>query len=83
MLRRIGGAARSLRQQQFARGLLKLRDHLAKLGGFDCGQDLHVLCHSMGNYVLQNALERMRQFTPGSALPRLFDHVFASKSLFR
>lgn len=60
----------------FARGVLKLRDHLAKLGGFDCGQDLHLLCHSMGNYVLQNALERIRDFSPGPALPRLFEYVF-------
>lgn len=64
----------------FARGLLKLRDHLAALadraGGKVCGQDLHLLCHSMGNYVLQNALERMREFTPGSALPRLFERIF-------
>lgn len=64
----------------FARGLLKVRDHLATLadraGGRACPQDLHLLCHSMGNYVLQNALERIRQFTPGTALPRLFEHVF-------
>jgi esterase/lipase superfamily enzyme len=60
----------------FARGLLKLRDHLAQLGGLDCGQCLHLLCHSMGNYVLQSALERMRAFTPGPALPRLFEYVF-------
>ena len=64
----------------FARALLKLRDHLAALAdranGGACPQDLHLLCHSMGNFLLQNALERMREFTPGSALPRLFDHVF-------
>jgi esterase/lipase superfamily enzyme len=60
----------------FARGLLKLRDHLALLGGFQCGQDVHLLCHSMGNYVLQNTLERLREFTPGTALPRLFEYVF-------
>ncbi|MFY9343586.1 MAG: alpha/beta hydrolase [Planctomycetota bacterium] len=60
----------------FARGLLKLRDHLAQLGGLQCGQDLHLLCHSMGNYVLQNTLERLREFTPGTALPRLFERVF-------
>jgi esterase/lipase superfamily enzyme len=64
----------------FARGLLKLRDHLAALtaraGGKTCPQDLHLLCHSMGNYVLQNALERMRDFTPGTALPRLFEEIF-------
>ena len=68
----------------FARGLLKLRDHLAALAdrsgsataGRACPQDLHLLCHSMGNYVLQNALERMREFTPGTTLPRLFEHIF-------
>lgn len=64
----------------FARGLLKLRDYLAALadraGGERCPQDLHLLTHSMGNYVLQNALQRMRDFTPGTALPRLFENVF-------
>ncbi|MBL8753338.1 MAG: alpha/beta fold hydrolase [Planctomycetes bacterium] len=60
----------------FARALLKLRDHLAALGGLQCGQDLHLLCHSMGNYVLQNTLERMREFNVGPSLPRLFECVF-------
>lgn len=41
-----------------------------------CGQKLHLLAHSMGNYVLQNALDRVWDNSPGSALPRLFDHVF-------
>jgi esterase/lipase superfamily enzyme len=64
------------------RALLKARDYLASLrdrarGGEPlCGQDIHLLCHSMGNYVLQNALARIAEFTPGNALPRLFEHVF-------
>ena len=41
-----------------------------------CGQDLHLLCHSMGNYVLQSALERLQEFSPGRALPRIFQHMF-------
>jgi len=41
-----------------------------------CGQKIHLLAHSMGNYVLQHALERLRDFSPGNALPRMFDHVF-------
>ena len=41
-----------------------------------CGQKLHLLAHSMGNYVLQNALNRLWEHSPGTALPRLFDHVF-------
>jgi esterase/lipase superfamily enzyme len=63
------------------RAFLKLRDFLASLrdraGKAElCGQDLHLLCHSMGNYVLQKALARMGEFTPGSKLPRMFEHVF-------
>lgn len=66
----------------FGRGLLKMKDFLAQMrdrakdGEPLCGQDIHVLCHSMGNYVLQNALARMAEFTPGRAMPRLFEHVF-------
>ncbi|MBB2487542.1 alpha/beta hydrolase [Mitsuaria sp. WAJ17] len=41
-----------------------------------CGQKLHLLAHSMGNYVLQNALARVHEFSPGKQLPRLFDTVF-------
>jgi esterase/lipase superfamily enzyme len=61
------------------RGILKVRDFLASLRRADeqlCKQDLHLLCHSMGNYLLQNALTRCDAFTPGNALPRLFEHVF-------
>lgn len=65
------------------RAFLKARDFLADLrdrakkGGRElCGQDLHLLCHSMGNYLLQNALTRLYDHTPGDALPRLFEHVF-------
>jgi esterase/lipase superfamily enzyme len=65
------------------RAFLKARDFLADLrdrakqGGRElCGQDIHLLCHSMGNYLLQNALTRLYDFTPGDALPRLFEHVF-------
>lgn len=64
------------------RGFLKARDFLASLrdrgkgGAAPCGQDIHLLCHSMGNYLLQHALVRLEQFTPGAALPRLFEQVF-------
>ncbi len=66
-----------------ARGILKLRDFLISLRGRIkesgeelCDQDIHLLCHSMGNYVLQNSIPRISQFTPGTALPRLFDQIF-------
>ncbi len=64
------------------RAFLKLRDYLQQIGRKDspegppCGGKLHLLCHSMGNYVLQNALERLRAFTPHSVLPRVFERVF-------
>ena len=66
----------------FGRALLKVRDYLAELrrqgqrGVPLCNQDIHLLCHSMGNYLLQHAIERIDQFTPGTALPRLFEHIF-------
>ena len=63
----------------FGRGMLKVRDFLMTLkknGGDLCGQDIHLLCHSMGNYVLQNTIERIYDHTSGSALPRVFEHIF-------
>lgn len=67
----------------FGRGLLKLRDYLEELKTNCkkkntplCNQELHLLCHSMGNYVLLNTLKRMRNFSYGRSLPRLFEHIF-------
>jgi len=63
----------------FARGVLKLRDYLmeiCKRGVNPCGQNIHLLCHSMGNYALQNALPRIADFSGGRALPRIFEHIF-------
>ncbi len=66
-----------------ARGFLKLRDFLmtlrAKTSNPDlkeCGQQLHLLCHSMGNYVLQNTLLGLQQEIHSPALPRLFKNIF-------
>ena len=71
------------------RGLLKLRDFLAettrrltkkeKEAGVQrdpCNQNVNLLCHSMGNYVLQNAIQRMVERTPSGPLPKIFDQVF-------
>ena len=65
------------------RGFLKLRDYFQRLrddakAGNDelCRQDIHLLCHSMGNYVLQNALDRMLKFVQTPSLPRLFENIF-------
>ncbi len=56
--------------------LVDLRDRAKNSGNKICGQDLHLLCHSMGNFLLQHALARMAEYTPGTALPRLFTQVF-------
>ena len=65
------------------RVLLKLRDYLIEArrrslaGGQDpCRGSIHLLCHSMGNYVLQRALHRIREFSTDGKLPRIFDHIF-------
>jgi len=65
------------------RAFLKTRDFLLKVRTLDargrdiaCGHELHLLCHSMGNFVLQNALARMAAFTPGNSFPRMFEHIF-------
>lgn len=65
------------------RGVLKLRDYLIKArrearrqNEPHCLAGIHLLCHSMGNYVLQHAVALAKEFSPGGKLPRLFDHVF-------
>ncbi len=65
------------------RGFLKFRDFLADLHlqvrqgkAAACGSKVHLLCHSMGNYVLQNALSRLASFIPGSTMPRILDTAF-------
>lgn len=60
------------------RGILKLCDFfidMRKTGQPACNQCIHILCHSMGNYVLQNALT-LANNTSTSALPALFEHIF-------
>lgn len=70
-------AVRALRQQLGGRPAAEVERAVAQLEATElCGQKLHLLAHSMGNYVLQNALERVYDFSPGNQLPRLFDQVF-------
>src|SRR5262249_43745772 len=44
--------------------LVALRDRVARKEDQLCEQDIHLVCHSMGNYVLQFALERLADHTP-------------------
>lgn len=66
------------------RALLKLKDFLGTLhrharDGKEelCDQDIHLLCHSMGNYVLQSAItSKVIGYAGGSTLPRMFKNIF-------
>lgn len=70
-------AVRHLRERLAGRPTAEIERAIAQLEATQlCGQKLHLLAHSMGNYVLQNALERLYDFSPGNQLPRLFDSVF-------
>jgi esterase/lipase superfamily enzyme len=59
----------------FARALRKLEDFLREVRrGAECGAQLFLMCHSMGNYVLRHGIQEVR--AQQGCLPRLFDHVF-------
>ena len=67
----------------FGRGLLKLRDYLvdarrhsSQNGDPACRRSIHLLCHSMGNFVLQSALKRTAEFSVAGRLPRIFEQIF-------
>ncbi|MCB9831479.1 MAG: alpha/beta fold hydrolase [Planctomycetes bacterium] len=60
----------------FARGLLKLRDFLVSIPREkDCERKIHLVAHSMGNYVLRHAFQELLRQTAGSP-PRIFDQIF-------
>lgn len=61
----------------FARGLMKLAEFLeGVLRGHNdpCKARIHLMCHSMGNYVLRNGIQEVRRVQ--GRLPRLFDQIF-------
>ena len=59
----------------FGRGILKLADFLQSITVEEaCNQRLHLIAHSMGNYVLRHALQEIiRQ--KGNSLPKIFDQI--------
>ena len=58
-----------------ARAYLKLRDYLVKLDSEEyCQRRLHLLAHSMGNYVLRQGLQALIAKEP-TALNRFFDQI--------
>lgn len=58
-----------------ARGILKAADYVRSLSREQqCERRIHIIAHSMGNYVLRHAIQEMRRFV-GRALPRIFDQI--------
>ena len=69
--------------QAVGRAFLKLRDFLAQVKKeasdttmHPCGQQIHLLCHSMGNYVMQNALKKIKGYSAGNRMPVIFQNIF-------
>jgi esterase/lipase superfamily enzyme len=59
----------------FARGFLKLADFISQLNAEQqCRQNLHLIAHSMGVYVLRSALQEIKRQT-GDNPPRIFDQI--------
>ncbi|MBK7642971.1 MAG: alpha/beta fold hydrolase [Planctomycetes bacterium] len=59
----------------FSRAFQKLQGFLEGLAREDyCGGSIHLVCHSMGNFVLENTLWHLRKNLPGR-LPRIFGEV--------
>lgn len=70
-------AVQALRARLADRPAAEVERAVAQLEATElCRQKLHLLAHSMGNFVLQNALQRVYDYSPGNQLPRIFDHVF-------
>ncbi len=59
--------------ESFKRGLRKLMEFYKN--GILCGQKIHYLAHSMGNYVTRHWLQALIDDTKGT-LPQIFENVF-------
>ncbi len=69
--------------QAIGRAILKLRYFLSKIRKKNndetmkpCAQNIHLLAHSMGNYVLQNSLIKISGYSAGNRMPRIFENLF-------
>jgi esterase/lipase superfamily enzyme len=64
----------------FSRAFQKLNGFLSDLAREDwCGGSIHLLCHSMGNFVLENTLWHLRKNLPGR-LPRVFSEILLASA---
>jgi esterase/lipase superfamily enzyme len=63
--------------EALARFLLKFRDFINQIGrGDECGAEVVLFAHSMGNYVLRNGLQAYLKLGLSPTLQPLFKHVF-------
>lgn len=56
--------------------LLELRREDRAAGREPCGQKIHLVAHSMGNWALRHALLALRGFNSGGRLPKIFTNAF-------
>jgi len=60
-----------------ARALLRLIDYITSLTADKwCGRRIHLVAHSMGNYVLRNALQALISEYTEKVLPPIFSNIF-------
>ncbi|WP_051329043.1 alpha/beta hydrolase [Geminicoccus roseus] len=61
-----------------ARAIAAMLEFLAKVrsGRNDCGQRVHLVAHSMGNWALRHAVQGLRTILDCDRLPRIFANVF-------
>jgi len=60
----------------FARGIMKLSAFLkSTTPKAACNQKVHLIAHSMGNYVLRYALQQAGKIAGGESLSRIFDNI--------
>ncbi len=60
----------------FARGLIKLSSFFKDCKPNEvCNQKVHLIAHSMGNYVLTHALQQAQKIPDAPSLTRIFDEI--------
>lgn len=60
-----------------ARSLLRFLAYIKEIGKANwCSADIHLVAHSMGNYVLRQTLQAMISDLGGKPLPRVFKNIF-------
>lgn len=64
-------------REAIARSLRRIVDYFRSLPPeLGCGQKMHLMAHSMGNYVLRHAVQSFaRDYKPGG-MPRVFENIF-------